>query len=37
MAIDRAIEVMAKCFSKLYGAEVHTALGVLDLGSNFKD
>ena len=31
MAIDRAIEVMAKCFSKSYGAEVHAALGVLDL------
>ena len=22
---------MAKCFSKLYGAEVHTVLGILDL------
>ena len=31
MAIDRAIEVMAKCFSKLYGAKVHADLGVLDL------
>ena len=30
-AIDRAIEVIAKCFSKSYGAEVHAALGVLDL------
>ena len=29
-AIDRATEVMAKCFSKSYGAEVHTALGILD-------
>ncbi|KAK9991371.1 hypothetical protein SO802_026356, partial [Lithocarpus litseifolius] len=31
MAIDRAIEVMAKRFSKSYGAKVHTALGVLVL------
>ncbi|XP_050287266.1 uncharacterized protein LOC126726174 [Quercus robur] len=31
MEIDRIIEVMAKCFSKSYGAEVHVALGVLDL------
>ncbi|KAL4644230.1 hypothetical protein ACB092_02G149200 [Castanea dentata] len=31
MAIDRATEVMAKYFSKSYGAEVHIALGVLDL------
>ncbi|KAL0016522.1 hypothetical protein SO802_003591 [Lithocarpus litseifolius] len=31
MAIDRATEIMAKCSSKSYGAEVHTALGVLDL------
>ena len=31
MEIDRIIEVMAKCFSKSYGAEVHIALGVLDL------
>nr|POE66604.1 hypothetical protein CFP56_32812 [Quercus suber] len=31
MAIDRATKVMAKCFSKLYGAEVHETLGVLDL------
>ena len=31
MAIDRVTEVMAKCFSKSYGAEVHVALGVLDL------
>ena len=30
-AIDRATKVMAKCFSKSYGAEVHAALGVLDL------
>ncbi|XP_050279965.1 uncharacterized protein LOC126721044 [Quercus robur] len=31
MAIDRATEVMAKCFSKSYRAEVHAALDVLDL------
>ena len=31
LAIDRVIEVMTKCFSKSYGAEVHVALGVLDL------
>ena len=31
MAIDRVTEVMAKCFSKLYGAEFHATLGVLDL------
>ena len=31
MAIDRATEVMAKYFSKPYGAEVHVALCVLDL------
>ena len=31
MAIDRATEVMAKCFSKLYGAKVHADLGILDL------
>ena len=31
MAIDRATKVMAKCFSKSYGAEVHAALGVMDL------
>nr|POE76693.1 hypothetical protein CFP56_75052 [Quercus suber]POE79299.1 hypothetical protein CFP56_15240 [Quercus suber] len=31
MAIDRMTKVMAKCFSKSYGVEVHTALGVLDL------
>ena len=31
MAIDRAIEVMAKCFSKSYGAEVQATLSVLDL------
>ena len=30
-AIDRATEVMAKCFSKSYGAEFHVALGILDL------
>ena len=30
-AIDRATEVMAKYFSKSYGAEVHAALGILDL------
>nr|POF06370.1 hypothetical protein CFP56_59433 [Quercus suber] len=30
-AIDRAIEVKAKCFSNSYGVEVHAALGVLDL------
>ena len=34
MAIDRATEVMAKCFSKSYEAEVHTTLGVLDLDPN---
>nr|POE84294.1 hypothetical protein CFP56_76726 [Quercus suber] len=31
MAIDRATEVMAKCFSKSYGTKVHAALDVLDL------
>ena len=31
MAIDRAIEVMAKCFSKSYGAEVQATLSVLYL------
>ena len=31
MTIDRATEVMPKCFSKSYGAEVHATLGVLDL------
>ena len=31
MAIDRAIEIMVKCFSKSYEAEVHAALSVLDL------
>ena len=31
MAIDRPNEVMGKCFSKSYGAEVHATLGVLDL------
>ena len=30
-AIDRATEVMAKYFSKSYGAEVHATLAVLDL------
>ena len=30
-AIDRATEVMAKYFSKSYGAEVHAPLVVLDL------
>ena len=30
-AIDRATEIMAKCFSKSFGAEVHIALNVLDL------
>ena len=29
--IDRATKVMAKCFSKSYGAEVYATLGVLDL------
>ena len=31
MAIDRAIEVMAKCFSKSYEAKFHITLGILDL------
>ena len=31
MAIDKAIEVMTKYFSKSYGAEVYAALDVLDL------
>ena len=31
MANVRMTEVMIKCFSKSYGAEVHTDLGVLDL------
>ncbi|KAL4595832.1 hypothetical protein ACB092_12G120500 [Castanea dentata] len=31
MAIDRAIEVITKCFSKPYRAEIHAALSVLDL------
>ena len=31
MTIDRAIEVMVKCFSKSYGAEVQATLSVLDL------
>ena len=30
-AIEKTTEVMARCFSKSYGAEVHVALGVLDL------
>ena len=30
-AIEKTTEVMARCFSKSYGAEVHAALGVLDL------
>jgi len=37
LAIDRVTEVMTKCFSKSYGADVYIALGILDLGSNFKD
>nr|POE75832.1 hypothetical protein CFP56_05102 [Quercus suber] len=32
----RATEVMAKCFSKSYGVEVHAALGVLDLDTISK-
>nr|POF21628.1 hypothetical protein CFP56_24753 [Quercus suber] len=31
MTIDRAIEVMAKFFSKSYRVEVHATLGILDL------
>ena len=31
MTIDRAIEVMVKCFSKSYGAEVQATLSVLYL------
>jgi len=31
MAIDRAIKVMEKYFSKSYGAEVYPTLGILDL------
>ena len=31
MAIDRVIKVMAKCFSKSYGAKVQATLSVLDL------
>ena len=31
MTIDKATEVMAKCFSKSYGAKIHAALSVLDL------
>ena len=30
-AIEKATKVLARCFSKSYGAEVHAALGVLDL------
>ena len=30
-AMDKATEVMTKCFSKSYRVEVHAALGVLDL------
>ena len=36
MAIDKATEVMTKCFSKSYGAEVHAALSVLDLDTISK-
>ena len=36
MTIDRATEVMTKCFSKSYGVEVHAALGVLDLDTISK-
>ncbi|KAL0012875.1 hypothetical protein SO802_007983 [Lithocarpus litseifolius] len=36
MSIDKTTEVMAKCFSKLYGAEVHIALGLLDLDPILK-
>ena len=36
MAIDTMIDVMAKCFAKSYGAEIHTALGVLDLDPTSK-
>ena len=32
MSIDRATEVMAKCFSKSYEAEFHIALGLIDWG-----
>ena len=31
MTIDKATEVMAKFFSKSYGAEIHAALSILDL------
>ena len=31
MTIDKVIEVMTKCFSKSYGAEVYAVLNVLDL------
>ena len=31
MTIDKATEVMAKCFSKSYGAKIHASLCVLDL------
>ena len=36
MAINRATEVMAKCFSKSYRVEIHAVLGVLDLNSISK-
>ena len=32
MSIDRATEVMAKCFSKSYEAKFHIALGLIDWG-----
>ena len=31
VTIDKATKVITKCFSKLYGAKVHAALGILDL------
>ena len=36
MAIDTMIDVMAKCFAKSYAAEIHIALGVLDLDQTSK-
>lgn len=36
MSVDRMIEIMARCFSKLYGVEVHIALGLLDLDPILK-
>ena len=36
MSIDRAIEVMAKCFSKSYEAKFHIALGLIDLDPILK-